>query len=285
MLRLAFELEKQYMPQVDIDRAVQFVHASKDPILSALALYAAGTMGTGEVLDTLKACQRADGGWTKTDKDFQGDLSAISTTWVALQWLLWIGAGDSGALEKTVTFLRNTQRADGAWDEPEEIRQYDPPSWMLPGRYENQLWLTSAVCCKLKELGREQDVDFARAIDFLRRGWDGTRFPMFVHPHWMAMPLFYMQYTGSDADQQIIKGCKRFLYEAIVSGQVDPGDFISIAYASLLAEGIAGDLHETALKAVYRNQLDDGGWKTDYGDKHRPGFTVEALFLLTRTGL
>lgn len=270
------------MPQIDIDKAVQFVHASKDPILSALASYAAGTMNTGKVLDVIKTYQRADGGWTKTDKDFQGDLSAISTTWVALQWLPWIGAKDSDVFDKTVAFLKSAQRADGSWDEPDEIRQYDPPPWMLPGRYENQLWLTAAVCCKLKELGREDDVDFDLALDFLRQGWDGSRFPVFVHTHWMAMPLFYMENTGSDADAQIIMGCKRFLYEAIVSGQVDPGDFISIAYASSLAEGIAGDLYETTLKAVHRNQLEDGGWKTDYGDKHRPGFTVEALFLLKR---
>jgi hypothetical protein len=273
------------MPQVDIDKAIRFVYASKDPILSAMAAFVGGLKGTKEVLDTLKAYQRADGGWTKTDKDFQGDLSVISTTWVALQWLLWIGAIGSDVLEMTVAFLQKAQRADGSWDEPDEIKQYNPPPWMLPGRYENQLWLTSAVCCKLKELGREQDVDFTRALDFLRQGWDGRRFPVFVHTHWMAMPLFYMQNTGSDGDQQIIEGCRRFLYEAIVSGQVDPGDFSSIAYASLLTGDIADDLCETALKTVLRNQVDDGGWKTDYGDIHRPGMTVDALFLLKRTGL
>lgn len=273
------------MAQVDIDNAIRFVHASKDPILSAMASFVTETMGTAEVLDALKVYQRPDGGWTKTDKDFQGDLSAISTTWVALQWLLWIGAGGSDVLEKTVAFLRSVQRADGSWDEPDEIRQYDPPPWMLPGRYENQLWLTAAICCKMKELGREQDVDFERALGFLRQGWDGSRFPVFIHTHWMAMPLFHMLNTGSDSDQQIIMGCKRFLYEAIVIGQIDPGDFSSIAYAGRLARGVADDLYQTAIKAVCNNQMDDGGWKTNYGDKHRPGLTVDTLFLLKKTGL
>ncbi len=272
------------MTQGDIDKAIRFVYASRDPVLSAMASYVGGLKGTREVLDVLKAYQREDGGWTKTDKDFQADLSVISTTWVALQWLLWIGAEHSDALEKTVTFLRNTQRADGSWDEPGEIEQYNPPVWMLPGRYENQLWLTAAVCCKLKELGREQDVNFGRALDFLRQGWDGSRFPVFVHTHWMTMPLFFMLSSGSDADEQIILGSKRFLYEAIVSGQVDPGDFSSIAYASWLAREVADDLLRTALKAVNNNQQEDGGWKTDYGDKHRPGMTIDALFVLKRTG-
>jgi hypothetical protein len=273
------------MPQVDINKAVQFVHASNDPILSAMASFVAGKVRAKKVISTLKAYQRADGGWTKTDKDFQGDLSVISTTWVALQWLLWIGAGGSDALEKTVTFLRSAQRADGSWDEPDEIRQFDPPPWMLPGRYENQLWLTSAVCCKLKELGREQDIAFDQALDFLRQGWDGSRFPEFVHTHWMAMPLFAMRNTGSAIDQQIVEGCRHFLYQSIVSGDVDPGDFIAIAYASTLAGSVADDLRQTALKVVLGSQQDDGGWRTHYDDKHRPGFTVDALFLLKRLGL
>jgi hypothetical protein len=273
------------MTQIDTGKAVQFVQASQDPVLSALASFAAGTMGTAEALDTLRVYQRVDGGWTKTDKDFQGDLSAISTTWVALQWLLWIGAEGSDVLAKTVAFLREAQGPDGSWDEPEAIRQFDPPPWMLPGRYENRLWLTSVVCCKLKELGHEQDVAFDRALDFLRQGWDGARFPEFVHTHWMAMALFAMQNSGSAIDQQIIEGCRYFLYQAIVTGDVDPGDFIAVAYASALAGGAADDLGETALKAVLRGQQEDGGWRTRYDDRHRPGFTVDALFLLKRLGI
>ena len=272
------------MAAVDIHKAIQFVHASQDPIFSALASFAVEEISIEKVLDTLKTYQRVDGGWTKTDKDFQGDLSVISTTWVALQWLLWIDDCSSDVLEKTVAFLRSTQRENGSWDEPDEIRQYNPPPWMLPGRYENQLWLTSAVCCKLKELGRETDVHFSQALDFLRQGWDGHRFPVFNHTHWMALPLFYLADTGSELDQQIIEGCKRFLLEAIANDQADPGDLCAIAYASLLAKDIASDLYETSVQAVLNNQIDDGGWNTRYGKKHRPGFTVEALFLLKKIG-
>ncbi len=268
--------------EVSISRAVDFVCASGDSILSALALYSAGRMDTEQVLDIIKAYQRNDGGWTKADMDFQGDLSIITATSVALQWLLWVGGEGSAVLEKTGDYLRGAQRSDGAWDEPDEIRQYNPQPWMLPGRYENQVWLTSAIGCKLKELGRERDVDFDRALDFVRRGWDGNRFPVFVHTHWMAMPLFHMRNTGSALDRQIIAGCARFLYEAVANNQADPGDLISIAYASLLTGDVAADLCELSLKAVLGNQMDDGGWTTNYGDKYRAVFTVDALFLLKR---
>jgi hypothetical protein len=268
------------MKKIDIEKAYQFIQASGDPILSALADFARGRKSDAEVLNTLKAYQRPDGGWTKTDKDFQGDLSVISTTWVALQWLIWLGVKEHPILKQTVSFLRKTQNEAGFWDEPEEIRQYDPPFWMLPGRYENQIWLTSAVCSKLKELGCEHDVNFEKALDFLRQGWDGKRFPVFTHTHWMAMPLLAMQNTGNELDKEIILGCKTFLLNAIQNGEGDPGDLCAIAYASRLTGNLANDLYQLTLQGAMNNQANDGGWSTGYGEKHRPGLTVEALFVL-----
>lgn len=268
------------MANINKDKALQFVQASSDPILSALANYAVGKQSAAEALATLQAYQLFDGGWTKTDKDFQGDLSVISTTWVALQWLIWLGGKGNPALERTISFLQKTQNEAGYWDEPEEIRQFNPPFWMLPGNRENQLWLTSAVCCKLKELGCEGEIDFEKALDFLRQGWDGTRFPVFTHTHWMAMPLFTMQNTGSTLDNEIILGCKTFLQKAIETGEADPGDLCAIAYASRLTGNLVNDLYRLAIQGVIQNQMDDGGWNTRYPEKHRPAFTVEALFLL-----
>jgi len=270
------------MASVDVGKAIDFVRASGDPILSALALLAIGETTTRQALEVLSAYQRPDGGWTKTDKDFQGDLSAISTTWVALQWLGWIEDRDSDVLERTIAHVRDVQRDDGAWDEPDEILAYDPPTWMMPGRHENQLWLTAAICCKLKEMGREGDVDLERALGFVRAGWDGQRFPVFVHTHWMAMPLLAMHGAG---DEEIVEGCRRFLSQAIADDRVDPGDYCAVAYASLLTGEPAEGLCRVSLQRVQENQMRDGGWRTNYDPKHRVGFTVDALFLLRRAGL
>ena len=140
------------MSTVDLGRAVTFVFNSNDPVLSGLARYATGDCSREEAIEALRVNQREDGGWTGTDKDFQGDLSIITATFVALQWLNWVGDRKSAVLLNTLDFLRRTQRDDGCWDEPEEIVSFNPPFWMLPGRYGNQVWLTSALCCKLKEL-------------------------------------------------------------------------------------------------------------------------------------
>ena len=41
---------------------------------------------------------------------------------------------------------------------------------------------------------------------------------------------------------------------------------------------------EQALDTIKVYQRDDGGWKTNYDDKHRVGFTAEALVVLKKVG-
>ena len=273
------------MHTIDLEKATAFVLNTNDPVLSSLAQYVNGQFSREQAIEALKIYQRADGGWTKTDKDFQGDLSIISTTWMAIQWLHWLEDQHSPVLLNTLNYLRKTQREDGSWDEPEEILNFDPPFWMLPGRYENQVWLTAALCCKLKESGQEHQVDFAKAVEFIRRGWDGEKFPVYLHTHWMAMPLLHLVESGNEADAQIIQGCKKLLYAAVENDEVDQADMISIAYASHLSGDRAQDLFELSLHKVKGNQQDDGGWTTNHGDEHRAGCTVDALFLFKKIGL
>ena len=102
------------MSTVDPDRAMTFVLNSNDPVLSGLAKYATGDCSREEAIEALRINQREDGGWTGTDKDFQGDLSIITATFVALQWLNWVGDRNSSVLLNTLDFLRRTQREDGS---------------------------------------------------------------------------------------------------------------------------------------------------------------------------
>ena len=105
-----------------------------------------------EALKELQPFQNADGGWRGMDSDMQGPISTISNTWVAMQWLSWLGQKDSESMNRTIDFLKKVQAENGYWDEPDEILKYDPPPWMIPGDYANQLWLTSAICCQLMEI-------------------------------------------------------------------------------------------------------------------------------------
>ena len=55
-------------------------------------------------------------------------------------------------------------------------------------------------------------------------------------------------------------------------------DITSIADAAL--QSGARDLFDVAFPKVVANQAADGGWNTGYGDKHRLGGTVAAMYLL-----
>ena len=181
-----------------------------------------GQASGDDVLSHLQTYQNDDGGWERFDSDMQGAVSTISQTWVGLQWLLRTRPSDSVPLDRTMGFLSESQRDEGYWDEPPEILQYDPPPWMVPGNRANQLWLTSAVCCKLLELGREAEVRFEAAVEFLRRGWGNDGFPVYQHTHWMAVNLFGHLPEPSDLDRRIAAGCVNRLVNDLTTSNVDP---------------------------------------------------------------
>ena len=219
-----------------------------------------------------------DGGWERFDSDMPGEISTISQTWLGLQWLLWTRPSDSAPLDRTLEFLRQSQHDKGYWDEPPEILKHDPPPWMVPGNRANQLWLTSAVCCKLLELGRETEVRFDAAVEFLRRGWQTDRFPVYQNTHWMAANLFGRLSEPTDLDRRIARGSVRRLIDDLATGTGDAADITSIAHAA--SQSGARDLFDIACPRVVANQAEDGGWTTTYGDVHRPQATVEAMHLL-----
>ena len=269
------------VPEGSLERAYAFVRNAGPEPMRALAAGALGRMDGNDILHVVAAAyQNSDGGWHGFDSDMQARLSTLSQTHIGLQSLLWIQPSAGPSLDLTVEFLRRSQRDTGCWDEPKEILNHTPPPWMVPGNHDNQLWLTSAVCCKLLEHRREAEVRFDSALEFLRAGWDGQRFPKYTQPHWMALLLFSQVPHPSQADRRIAEGCERFLANALAGVALDPMDVTDIAYSAFRAGAFASGLFGTAFERVLENQAEDGGWVTNYGDRHRVWATVAAMFLL-----
>ena len=266
------------VPEDALARGHAFVQRNGSELMQALAAHAIGIASGDDVVTHLQTYQNDDGGWERFDSDMQGALSTISQTWLGLQWLLWTKPSDSVPLDRTLEFLRLSQHDEGYWDEPSDILRYDPPPWMLPGNRAHQLWLTSAVCCKLLELGRETEVRFDAAVEFLRRGWEKDHFPVYQHTHWMAANLFSRLSEPTDLDRRIATGSARRLVNDLATGTGDGADMTSIAYSAF--QSGARELFDIAFPKVVTNQAEDGGWTTGYGDKHRPQATVEAMHLL-----
>jgi hypothetical protein len=268
---------------MNVELAVAFVEAHGDPAQKALASYAVGRTSLDEAITAISLHQRADGSWSGIDPDMPAAVSSISQTWLGLQWLIWLRPAGADLLDQTVAFLRSVQHPGGNWDEPDEIVSHSPPPWMIPGNHDNQVWLTSAVMCKLKELGRDGDVRSHQALHFLRGAWqrDRRQFNDGTHSHWMALPLFFG--STHELDREIIAGCRARLVYAAENHVFDPYDYHSAAYAALLTD-------DTALFTLCMNKLEgfqqpDGGMTTNYGDHHRPNGTLEMLFLLKRANM
>ncbi len=263
-----------------ISRGLDFINENGSDHTKAIANAIVNPEVEDEALKELQPFQNKDGGWRGMDSDMKGPISTISCTWVAMQWLSWLNQKDSECVKKTVDFLIKVQNKNGSWDEPEAILKYDPPPWMVPGEHENQLWLTSAICCQLMEINKTAEVNFNEAIDFLRGGWDGECFNRDAHPHWMAIVIFYHLREDSKVNEAIAEGCKQFLISNTSEGKEDPIDYVDIAYASLRVGNWADDLLKISIDRLLESQAEDGGWITNYGDQHRSMGTARAIYLI-----
>ena len=263
-----------------LEEALDFERRRGSPLARALAGHASGETDVDAALHVLAAFQNPDGGWRGLDSDMEAPLSTISQTWVGLKWLHWLRPSDAAPVDRTVEFLRRSQHADGYWDEPEEILAHGPPPWMMPRDFANQVWLTAATCSRLTLHSRQSGVRFDAALDFLRAAWDGERFPRYNHTHWVSLVVFGLMKDPTPADRDIFEGSARFLEDALTEERIDTLDVIEVVRDALYTGRPAARLLEVALPKLLAGQADDGGWRTGYGDRHRPLATAEAMYVL-----
>lgn len=88
------------------------------------------------IINELKKYQNSDGGWANgLEIEYQGPISSPFTTATALGYIKRFNLGDTELLSKTLTYLRNTQKEDGSWDDSKEILDYNCPPFMGPNIY------------------------------------------------------------------------------------------------------------------------------------------------------
>ncbi|MEM6527542.1 MAG: prenyltransferase/squalene oxidase repeat-containing protein [Chloroflexota bacterium] len=271
---------------VDVIGAVQYIEQHGSDVHKAMARYAVGAAMSGAVLTALEPLQRPDGGWTGLDPDCPDDLSTISCTWMALQYLRWIGVDSTPLIDSTVTFLAAQQHPDGYWDEPDAIAQYNAPPHMQPGEAATRMWLAAAVARMLLETGHDTQVYFGPALTYLSEQWEAGTLRgknARLHPLWMMLPLFKM--VGHARDAHIVESCNNRLLAAVEFEELDPMDVTAVAHAAMATRFAGNRLYIAARDYVLTQQQGDGGFTTHYGDRRRPNATVDALMLMRWGGL
>ncbi|MEL6150254.1 MAG: prenyltransferase/squalene oxidase repeat-containing protein [Chloroflexota bacterium] len=271
---------------VDVIGAVQFIDAHGSDVHRAMARQAVGAALPADVITALTPLQRDDGGWTGLHPDCPRDFSTISCTWMALQYLRWIGVDKTPLIDRTVAYLAAQQHADGYWDEPDEIIQHNPPPHMQPGNPRTRMWLTAAVARMLLETGHDTDVYFGPALSYLSDRWEAGTLRgknALLHPLWMMLPLFKM--VGHARDAHIVESCNNRLLAAVEFEELDPMDVTAVAHAALATRFAGNKLYVAARDYVLTQQQAAGGFATNYGEQHRPNATVDALMLMRWGGL
>jgi hypothetical protein len=246
-------------------KADRYANAHGNGFMRVLVSCAAGNTTRAEALAAVGAFQLADGGWWGIGM-LKAPLSTVTNTINGLMWLCFLDGSASPSAEQAVAFLRQRQRDDGSWDEVEEINQHGPQIWMVPGSYANQVWYTVAICRYLMELGRENEVDFAAALDFVRHGWDGGQFPQYIHPHWMGLYVFNRTVDGNSLDSQIAAGCLARLLNFAAVPQLNAGELGEVGYAALGAGQPAAGLLANVSQRLMAGQAQEGYWDFDEGD-------------------
>jgi len=88
------------------------------------------------IIEELSKYQNSDGGWANgLEIEYLGNVSSPFTTAAALGHIYKFNLNDSHLLKKTLIYLKNTQHANGMWDDPDEMNQFEYPDYMGKGIY------------------------------------------------------------------------------------------------------------------------------------------------------
>lgn len=172
---------------INRSQAIAFVQANgNDRDLARLAYVVAGKRPFPAIIAQFAASQRADGGWTP----FWAEISSVDATCYQLTQLEQLGLDASEpVVARVLAFLRQRQRADGAWEEETAVADQAPP-WAKPGDLAAKLYLTANCGFWLAVLGQETAA-LVPTAQLLRQHLapDGS-LPSFLHAHWLAAALW-----------------------------------------------------------------------------------------------
>jgi hypothetical protein len=175
--------------QVNLEAALAFVGKKGNAVERARLKYLLNNgPASPEVVNSLLACQRSDGGWAPF---WATDYSSLDATCFHLAQAEQMGVTNSEtAVIKAAQFLSHRQRPDGSWEEDGCVASVAPP-WARPGDLASRLYLTANCGFWLAVLTGTNKATLA-AAGYLQTYLDETgSLPASWQAHWLAGGLWY----------------------------------------------------------------------------------------------
>lgn len=266
----------------NIEAAIDFVKKNGESFEYSFLNAMANKKYIPEFTKNMMVYQNQDGGWTRMDPDYKGNVSSISCSLIALSKFNSVGIEES-CYEKTLNYLRRTQKEEGYWDESEEVMDSHPPRWFYPNNPENHIWFTNGVVRYLTSLRCKDHQLIKRAKAFLRRHWKDQSFKGYRHNNWMGAVTFSEEEMPIDT---VIKNqCLNNLWN-----DAESYDLFDLLWAMESLISLNKDMDDPIVQRFYRliqqkKQLDDGGFETEFGEQHRVELANKIIFTYLKLGL
>jgi hypothetical protein len=267
---------------VDIDAAIGYVVAHGDPVERARLSYLRnGAPPPPHIIERIAANQFPTGGWPASG---DGKIPSVDATCFRLAELGDLGGLRGPAVDLALTWLAESQRRDGTWQEHDSLAA-EAPAWAMPGDPEATLYLTAVAGFWLSvahieahphhEIRSPHESSLQAAAHFVVRQLrpEGT-WPSFLAVGWHAAGLLHeQQFYYESARVQLVLGDRL--------PDMSPADVASMA-AALRRVNLGDDwLLRNARKRLAETQRSDGGWDSDEG----PLFDVNTTLVAIRACL
>lgn len=274
-------MKERLQSLIDLEKAIVFVESLGNEILDArLRGILENRKPNRRTLQKIEQMRKTDGGFAFWEED----VSCITSTLNVIGWFDDLSFRDGPVIDKTFGFLLKHQQEDGGWDEIAEIRDLEPPPYMIPGELNTRTWLTA--CCA------HWFIRFNRAEPQGAKGCPSEFLMQHVKPSgliggyiyasWDALVMFnYHPGPASDVFRNLLSGVrKRF-----TPNEHDATD-LAWLLRGLREIGLSSrdDLVSRAIDALESMQESNGGWVSSEGDRFTGIATVDAIRVLNDFG-
>lgn len=266
----------------NLEAAIEFVKKNGEPFEQNFLYSLSDKKYYLEFEKQLSVYQNEDGGWTRLDADYKGNISSITCTIMALSKLNSLGM--HGTLyEKTLNFLRSSQWDEGFWDEHEGIVQFNPPRWFYPNNLDNRIWFTNGLIRYLISLNCQDNELINSGKQFIRKYWCGNRLKGYGHNNWMAIVTFDEEKTA--LDKEIKQNCLNNLWD-----EAEGFDLFNLIWTMESFISLKMSITEPIVQRFFelvkqKGQSKDGGFDTDSGAQHRVDLTNRIIYTCLKFGL